>query len=64
MNEQRNLNARYQPIKLAAHITGLSVYHLRRLHAAGKLPHIMSGSKIMVDMMKLQDLLDKGAETA
>lgn len=43
----------FQPIKEAVKITGLSEYFLRQNLKAGKIPHIRSGNKILINMPRL-----------
>lgn len=43
----------YQPIKDTVKTTGLSEFYLRKLLKAGLLPHIKSGTKVLVNVPKL-----------
>lgn len=43
----------FQPIKEAVKTTGLSEYYLRQNLKAGKIPHIRSGNKILINMPRL-----------
>lgn len=52
----------FQPIKEACRTTGLSQYYLRRGCQDGTIPHVMTGSKYMVDVPALLDKLRKGSE--
>lgn len=48
----------FLPIKEAVKVTGLSEYHFRQNLKAGKIPHIRSGNKILVNMPRLFEMLD------
>ncbi len=43
----------FQPIKEAVKITGMSEYWFRQNLKAGKIPHIRSGNKILVNIPRL-----------
>lgn len=50
----------YQSIKDTVKTTGLSEFYLRKLLKAGRLPHINSGTKVMVCVPRLIDQLNGG----
>lgn len=52
----------YQTIKQTAEYTGLSQYFLRQLLKAGKLPHMKTGVKILVNVPLLLTKLDKESD--
>lgn len=49
----------FQPIKQAIKTTGLSEYYFRQELKKGTLPHIKSGSKVLVNIPLLLAELDK-----
>jgi len=49
----------YQPIKDTVKITGLSEFYLRKQLKAGVLPHIKSGTKVLINVPKLLAQLEK-----
>ncbi len=49
----------FQPIKEAVKITGMSEYWFRQNLKAGKIPHIRSGNKILVNIPRLLVELEK-----
>lgn len=58
-NEVINTQPIFQPIKEVVKTTGLSEWYLRQALKAGTLPHIRSGSKILVNVPLLLAELDK-----
>lgn len=58
-NEAINTQPIFQPIKEVVKTTGLSEWYLRQALKAGTLPHIRSGSKILVNVPLLLAELDK-----
>lgn len=46
-------------IKEAVKITGLSEYFIRQNLKAGKIPHIKTGNKIMLNMPRLEAELER-----
>lgn len=55
-------NAVYQSIKETVKTTGLSEHFLRNLLKESKLPHIKSGTKVMVNVPRLLAQLEEGVE--
>ncbi len=53
------LNTPFQTIREAVNSTGLSERYLRKLHAEGKLPHVMSGSRVIVNVPKLLEVMNQ-----
>lgn len=51
----------YHPIKQAVKITGLSEYFFRQSLKNGTLPHIRSGSKVLVNVPLLLAQLDEAS---
>lgn len=49
----------FQPIKEAVKTTGLSEWYLRQALKAGTLPHIRTGSKVLVNVPRLLAELDE-----
>ena len=52
----------YQTIKQTAESTGLSQYFLRQLLKTGKLPHMKTGVKIMVNVPLLLSKLEEQSQ--
>lgn len=50
----------YQSIKDTVRTVGVSDYFLRKQLKAGKLPHIRSGSKVLVNVPALITQLEEG----
>ena len=48
----------FQTIREAVRSTGLSERYMREMHRAGKLPHVMSGNRVLVNVPKLLEILD------
>ena len=46
-------------IREAVRLTGLSERYVRRLHHEGKLPHVMSGNRVLVNVPKLMEMMDR-----
>lgn len=53
------LNTPFQTIREAVRSTGLSERYMREMHRNGKLPHIMSGNRVMVNVPKLLEMMDQ-----
>jgi len=51
----------FQTIRQAVSSTGLSERYLRRLLAAGQLPHVMSGNRCLVCVPELLSMMQKEA---
>jgi len=51
----------FQTIRQAVQSTGLSERYLRRLLAAGQLPHVMSGNRCLVCVPELLSMMQKEA---
>lgn len=51
----------FQTIRQAVGSTGLSERYLRRLLAAGQLPHVMSGNRCLVCVPELLSMMQKEA---
>ena len=49
----------FQTIREAVRLTGLSERYVRRLYHEGKLPHVMSGNRVLVNVPKLMEMLDR-----
>ena len=49
----------FQTIREAASLTGLSERYVRRLHHEGKLPHVMSGNRVLVNVPKMMEMMDR-----
>jgi len=49
----------FQSIKDTVKTVGISEFELRKRRGAGKLPHIMSGNKVLVNVPALIKLLEK-----
>ncbi len=49
----------FQTIREAVRSTGLSERYMRKLHSEGKLPHVMSGNRVLVNVPKLMEMMDK-----
>ena len=49
----------FQPIKQAVKTTGLSEWYLRQALKNGTLPHIRTGSKVLVNVPRLLAELDE-----
>lgn len=49
----------FQTIREAVRLTGLSERYMRQLHHEGKLPHVMSGNRVMVNVPKLMEMMDR-----
>ena len=49
----------YQTLRETVNSTGLSLYFLKKELKAGRLPHIMSGNRVLVNVEKLLDILNK-----
>lgn len=54
-----NNQALFQTIKQAVKTTGLSEYCLRQRLRAGNIPHITSGNKILINMPRFLEILEK-----
>lgn len=54
----------FQPIKEAVRITGLSEYYFNKNLKAGKIPHIRSGNKILINMPRLLAELEEQTSTS
>lgn len=50
----------YQSIKDTVSVTGLSEFYLRKLLKSGNLPHIKSGTKVLVNVPSLLSQLENG----
>ena len=59
MNNVIDLQNNFLSIKQAAEVTGLSDYCLRKMLKDGKLPHIKSGVKTLVNMHLLLAMTDQ-----
>lgn len=57
---ENNITPIYQSIKDTVKKVGVSEYFLRQQLKADKLPHIMSGNKIYVNVPLLISKLEKG----
>ncbi len=55
----RNIIPVYQSIKDTVKTTGLSEFYLRKLLHSNKLPHIKSGTKVLVNVPSLLSSLEK-----
>ena len=53
-----------QTIRQAVGSTGLSERYLRRLLAAGQLPHVMSGNRCLVCVPELLNMMQKEATSS
>ena len=49
----------FQTIREAVRTTGLSEKYMRRLHREGNLPHVMSGNRVLVNVPKLMEQMDR-----
>lgn len=49
----------FQPIKSVVKITGFSEWYLRQGLKAGTIPHIRSGNRILINLPKFMEELDK-----
>ena len=49
----------FQTIREAVRLTGLSERYMRKLHHDGKLPHVMSGNRVLVNVPKLMEMMDR-----
>lgn len=49
----------FMTIREAARVSGISAYTLRRWKKEGKLPYIMRGNRVLVDMERLKDDIRK-----
>lgn len=49
----------FLPIKEAVKVTGLSEYYFRQNLKAGKIPHIRSGRKILINVPRLEAQLEQ-----
>jgi hypothetical protein len=58
--EKSNITPVYQSIKDTVKTVGVSDYFLRKQLKAGKLPHIMSGNKVFVNVPTLISKLEEG----
>lgn len=52
----------YHSIRETAKLTGLSEYHIRKLHKAGAVPGIYSGKKFLVNVPSLLESLNASTE--
>lgn len=52
----------YQTIKEAVKITGLSEYYFRTNLKVGNIPHIKSGTKILINIPRLLDCLENTSD--
>lgn len=43
----------FRSIRETSKATGLSMYYLRQLKRQGKLPHVLSGNRVMIDIPAL-----------
>ena len=43
----------FQTIREAVRSTGLSEYYLRKMYREGKLPHVMSGNRVLINVPML-----------
>ncbi|MDD6490371.1 MAG: hypothetical protein PUG48_11305 [Clostridia bacterium] len=59
---ENNPNIPYQSIKNTAKTTGLSEYSIRQRLHNGTLPHIKSGSKVLVNVPKFLKQLEEEEE--
>ena len=57
------LDCPFLSIRNCVPVTGLSERYLRRLLRDGELPHIMSGSRVLVNVHQLLELMDKKTTT-
>lgn len=48
----------YQSIKDTVKVSGLSEFYLRKLLKNGKLPHIKSGNKVLINIPSLLNQLE------
>ncbi len=48
----------FQTIREVVRSTGLSERYMREMHRAGKLPHVMSGNRVLVNVPKLMEMMD------
>ena len=55
---ERANNPIYQSIKQAAQTTGLSQYYLRSGVKAGRIPHLKSGTKVLINVPRLLQQLE------
>ncbi len=46
-------------IREAVKLIGLSERYVRKLHHEGKLPHVMSGNRALVNVPKLMEMMDR-----
>ena len=51
----------FQTIRDSVTTTGLSERYLRQLYREGKLPHVMVGNRVMVDVQALIDSVHRKA---
>ena len=68
-----NLHSSYQPIQYtgklfctvleAVQVTGASSYSIRHGVRSGKIPHIRSGNKYLINMKLFLELLDEISQT-
>lgn len=49
----------FQTIREAVRSTGLSERYMRKLHREGKLPHVMSGNRVLINVPKLMEMMDQ-----
>ena len=54
-------DAPFQTIRSAVAPTGLSERYIRQLYREGKLPHVMVGNRVMVDVPALIDYVHREA---
>ena len=50
---------RFVSIKTAAQLTGLSQYYVRNGCRTGSIPHIMSGNRYKVDLLRFERQIDE-----
>ena len=48
----------FQTIREAVRSTGLSERYMREMHREGKLLHVMSGNRVLVNVPKLMEMMD------
>ena len=49
----------FQTIREVVRSTGLSERYMRKLHREGKLPHVMSGNRVLINVLKLMEIMDQ-----
>lgn len=62
LEQYPNHAAPFQSVKDTCKTTGLSQFYLRNGCKDGTIPYIRSGSKILINVPKLLDMLNKESE--